>query len=257
MTERRARSGNGRPESAVVVMVDDEPTTLDVLELLLENEGYRGIVKISEPRAAYGRIAELQPDVVLLNLMMPDVSGLEILTALQADPTLRAIPVLIITGSGDPGVKRQALERGAADFLAKPVDPSELALRLRNTLATRAHRTGKAPERSAAGPSRAPSDEARRARFILESFLERLQGRLDEMDASARRRDLAALADLAHWLKGAAGTVGLHDFTEPADTLGQLAREQRPDEVPKLLERIRRLSDQAQARLSARGTEPC
>jgi diguanylate cyclase (GGDEF)-like protein len=84
-------------------------------------------------------IAETCPDVVLLDLMMPEVGGLDILRAMREDDELRRIPVVILTSSTDADTKLQALELGANDFLAKPVDPSELALRLQNTLAAKAY----------------------------------------------------------------------------------------------------------------------
>ncbi|NNL66361.1 MAG: response regulator [Myxococcales bacterium] len=255
--ERRAKLE--RLKAARVVMVDDEPTTLDVLEMFLEAEGYGEITKISDPQQAIDRITALRPDVVLLNLMMPGVSGLDILTVMRADHELKTIPVLIITGSSDGELKRRALESGAADFLSKPVDPSELSLRLRNTLATRAYREGRtAPAGSMPAPSKGqPELDQRRVRFIMDTFLARLRPKLDEMDASVAQGDVVNLAGLAHWLKGAAGTVGLHAFTAPAERLGELVRAQRLDELPELMRTLRRLCDEAEADLAASGSRPC
>jgi len=245
-------------KSAVVVMVDDEPTTLEVLEMFLQGEGYRELVKITDPRKAFEQIADLEPDVVLLNLMMPHVSGLEILAAMQAHTSLRTIPVLIITGSSDPDVKRRALEFGAADFLGKPIDPSELSLRLRNTLAARAYREGGVLERRSAAaptlqPSPTPQADEGRIRTIVDTFRERLQPRLDVMEASLQQGDFAGLAALAHWLKGAAGTVGLHEFTAPAEVLGRLARQQRPKEISALIAQLRSLAEATGSAQADRG----
>ena len=68
------RLGEGL-KSAVVLMVDDEPSTLEVLAIFLHAEGYRDVVKVTDPRKALEMIASLEPDVVLLNLGMPHVSG--------------------------------------------------------------------------------------------------------------------------------------------------------------------------------------
>ena len=65
---------------------------------------------------------------------MPDVSGFEILAAMREDEALKYVPVIMLTSAVDAETKLEALELGATDFLGKPVDPSELALRLRNTL---------------------------------------------------------------------------------------------------------------------------
>jgi class 3 adenylate cyclase len=77
---------------------------------------------------------------VLLDLNMPHVSGFDVLASMRADPVLKHIPAIVMTSADDPETRLKALDLGASDFLRKPVDPSELALRLRNTLAAKAHR---------------------------------------------------------------------------------------------------------------------
>ncbi|MCP4963780.1 MAG: diguanylate cyclase, partial [bacterium] len=80
-----------------------------------------------------------RPDVLLLDVMMPEVSGFDILKMLRQDPDYAHLPVIILTSSSDAETKLTALDLGATDFLSKPVDPSELALRVRNTLAAKAY----------------------------------------------------------------------------------------------------------------------
>jgi len=126
-------------KGSTIMMVDDEPTTLDVLEMFLQGEGYEHFVTTSDSTRALELLRAEKPDVLLLDLMMPEVSGLDILRQVRSDRELRRIPVLILTSSSEAQTKLQALELGATDFLAKPVDPSELALRLRNTLAAKAY----------------------------------------------------------------------------------------------------------------------
>jgi putative two-component system response regulator len=75
---------------------------------------------------------------VLLDIKMPNVSGLEILKTMRCDDQLRLIPAVILTASNDPETKLQALRLGASDFLAKPIDPSELLLRIENVLSAKA-----------------------------------------------------------------------------------------------------------------------
>ncbi len=125
--------------NATVMMVDDEPTTIDVLQAFLEDEGYRHFVTTTQSTRAMELIASENPDVVLLDLNMPEVTGFDILSALRMHGTFRYIPVIVLTSSDDSETKLKALQLGATDFLAKPVDPSELALRLRNTLAAKAY----------------------------------------------------------------------------------------------------------------------
>lgn len=145
MTPRESHRALGADEdrfeglrSSTIVMVDDEPTTLEVLEALLEEEGYCNIFPTTDSTRALALIEARNPDVVLLDLVMPEVDGFEILAALRASAAFAHTPVIVLTSATDPATKLQALEHGATDFLAKPVDPSELALRLRNTLAAKA-----------------------------------------------------------------------------------------------------------------------
>ena len=127
-------------ESPVVMMVDDEQLNLEVLQTFLEEAGYKEFVAVTEPEKALGLLADRRPDVMLLDLVMPGMSGFEILERMRADETLRHIPVIVLTSSTDAETKLKALELGATDFLGKPTDPSELALRLRNTLSAKAYR---------------------------------------------------------------------------------------------------------------------
>jgi diguanylate cyclase (GGDEF)-like protein len=137
-------SNGGDVEQALagstVMMIDDDQLTLEVIQTFLNEAGYSNIITLSQPEKALETIHTAQPDVVLLDLLMPGVNGFDILRLLRADTELRYIPVIMLTAASDADTKLQALELGAADFLAKPVDPSELSLRLRNTLAFKAYR---------------------------------------------------------------------------------------------------------------------
>ena len=122
-----------------VMIVDDEPINIEVLQDFLQEAGYGRFVSTDKSETALALLVDERPDVLLLDLMMPLVGGFDILRNMKADRILRHIPVIILTASSDPNHKLEALELGASDFLAKPVDPSELVLRMRNTLAARAY----------------------------------------------------------------------------------------------------------------------
>ncbi len=125
---------------AVIMMVDDELLNIEMTQAFLEDAGYRNFISTHESEHALDMIAARQPHVLLLDLSMPRVSGMDILAALRDNPQLQHIPVIVLTSNTDASTRLRALGLGAMDFLAKPVDPSELGLRLRNTLAARAHR---------------------------------------------------------------------------------------------------------------------
>ena len=130
---------SGAIEQATIMMVDDEIIIVEALENLLEDAGYKNFVSTTNPKEAIDLMQTKKPDIVLLDVMMPEVSGLDLLETMGMDAELQHLPSIIITAATDSGTKLKALELGATDVLNKPVDPSELALRVRNTLATKAN----------------------------------------------------------------------------------------------------------------------
>ena len=120
---------------AKVMMVDDEPLMTDLIQAYLEDAGYVNFVVTNDPRQALALLHHEEPGVLLLDLMMPNISGFELLEAIRGDRRLRYLPVIVLTASTGAESKLKALRLGATDFLAKPVDESELVLRVRNTLA--------------------------------------------------------------------------------------------------------------------------
>jgi putative two-component system response regulator len=121
------------------MVVDDESTNIKVVKRLLELEGYSRFVTTSDATAAIALVGDELPDLLLLDLMMPYVSGLEILKRLRADEEFSHLPIIILTAATDRETRLEALELGATDFLSKPLDPSELAARVANVLAVKTY----------------------------------------------------------------------------------------------------------------------
>ena len=121
------------------MIVDDEPINIEVVQAFLEEDEYRNFVTVEDSTLAMKRLEETRPDLLLLDLMMPDVSGFDILSAVRIHPKFKHLPVIILTASTETESKLKALDLGATDFLAKPLDQSELGLRVRNTLAAKAY----------------------------------------------------------------------------------------------------------------------
>jgi len=122
-----------------LLIIDDEPTNVRIVQRLLELEGYRHFASTCDSRDGLALIEEEQPDCVLLDLMMPYVSGLDLLEGIRQEPSLRSVPVVVLTASTDRKMRTDALAKGATDFLNKPVDPAELAPRLANVLAAKSY----------------------------------------------------------------------------------------------------------------------
>ena len=121
-------------KDATIMMVDDELITMEVVRTFLEDAGYRNFVLVDDSTQAMTQLHQHHPDVLLLDIMMPEVSGFDILAMLRKEPEFEHLPVIILTSSSDASTKLEALDLAATDFLSKPVDPSELALRVRNAV---------------------------------------------------------------------------------------------------------------------------
>lgn len=126
-------------QDASIMIVDDESITMDVVQTYLEEFGYKKFIQLEDSREAIRVLEETAPDILLLDLVMPEVSGFDILQSVRRHPKFKFLPVIILTASSDSESKLRALDLGATDFLAKPVDQSELGLRVRNTLAAKAY----------------------------------------------------------------------------------------------------------------------
>jgi len=122
---------------AKIMLVDDERLNMEVLMAHLEVEGYANFVMTENSVEAFELVCKEEPDVLLLDLIMPEVTGFEILAQLRDNESTQHLPVVVLTSSDDSKTKLKVLQLGATDFLSKPVDASELALRLRNTLSAR------------------------------------------------------------------------------------------------------------------------
>ncbi|MGU4701491.1 response regulator [Burkholderia cepacia] len=121
-----------------VLVVDDQPANLRLLESLLEREGLSHVVGTTEAQRALDIYAAFDPDLVILDLMMPELDGYAVLEHLhrRGDP-FDYRPILVITADATVTAKRRALALGAKDFLTKPFDAIEAMLRVWNLLETR------------------------------------------------------------------------------------------------------------------------
>ena len=113
------------------MIVDDEPVVAEVLRRLLVKEGYQADV-FNDGQAALEALPDMRPHVVLLDVNMPGLSGIDVCRRLKQDTAHRLTPVVMVTGQAQRDARLEGLEAGADDFLAKPVDPQELMIRVRS-----------------------------------------------------------------------------------------------------------------------------
>ena len=103
-----------------VMIIEDEEDAAELFAEMMRVSGYR-VVKTSKSVPAIEIMTAEKPDVILLDIMMPEVSGLDILRAMRGDPALANIPVVIITAKGMPADIKNGMEAGASTYLTKPV----------------------------------------------------------------------------------------------------------------------------------------
>jgi putative two-component system response regulator len=124
-------------KNARILIVDDEPTNVDVLRRLLDRAGFNRLETTTDARDAASMYVRFRPDLVLLDLHMPHMDGLAVLDQLNEIVEASYLPILMLTGDISPEARRDALSRGAKDFINKPFDSDEVLLRIRTLLETR------------------------------------------------------------------------------------------------------------------------
>ena len=117
-----------------ILIVDDEPHIRRLLATRLQTEGY-DVEEACDGEDGLLMLPDFDPDLVILDLMMPGANGLEVLSRIRADPERSAVPVIILTGKGQDGDRDLAMAGGAADFVTKPFSPMKLLARIREILA--------------------------------------------------------------------------------------------------------------------------
>ena len=122
---------------ATILIVDDERSMVRLLEQLLAHAGYEKLSGTSDSREVVRLCDELEPDLVMLDLRMPHLDGIEVLNQLKRRRAETYLPVLVLTADVSRESKRAALEAGASDFVTKPFEQTELLLRVRNLLEMR------------------------------------------------------------------------------------------------------------------------
>lgn len=127
---------NGTPAgraTARVLIVDDETHNRSLLEIMLSSEGYE-LFTAASGEEALAVVKEHHPDLILLDIMMPELNGFQITTMLKANPETQHIPIIILSAIDDRGARERGLQVGAVAFLTKPIHHVELRALVRKFL---------------------------------------------------------------------------------------------------------------------------
>ena len=130
---------NGRQDTAGILIIDDDPTNVALLDRLLRRAGFGNLFETTDPRLALGLFLSRLPDLVVLDLGMPHVDGFQLIAQMRASGGGESVPILVVTADSSPEARRRALELGAQDIVTKPIDPTDLLGRIVALLMPPAH----------------------------------------------------------------------------------------------------------------------
>lgn len=120
-------------QSKKILVVDDEPDVTELVAYHLKAKGFQ-VEVVNDPNESIGVARSFLPDLVILDVMMPDLSGIQICRMLRADPKLKKVPVIFLTAKAEEADRVQGFETGADDYICKPFSTKELTLRIQTIL---------------------------------------------------------------------------------------------------------------------------
>lgn len=116
-----------------ILIVDDDPSQVEALHCRLKSQGF-DVLEANTGRSAIEQARQSKPDLILLDLRLPDIDGLEVSAKLCDDPTTLDIPVIVVSGMEAPNIIRRARASGSRYYLRKPYDPNALLVLIRQAL---------------------------------------------------------------------------------------------------------------------------
>ena len=215
-----------------VLLVEDSPINRRFIGLMLSKAGIQ--VTSAENGQVGMEIARAgEYDAILMDMQMPVMDGFQATTRLRQQGVTK--PIIALTGHTTEKDRQRCLEAGCNDHLTKPLNAKGLLDALERAVAS-------APSVSA----EAADESCEEFRQIALDYLVAQRQRIDEMARSVESRDFVSLAELAHSMKGTAGTVGFPQFTTPAERLEEAALSANPQACSQILEVMADLQEKAE-----------
>jgi adenylate cyclase len=202
-----------------ILIVDDEPFNLDLLEQELQEASYE-IERANDGAEALEKVPSFLPDVILLDYMMPNMNGLEVLKRLRVDKTHKSIPVILLTAKATQEDKVRGLDAGADDYITKPFDSFELLARVRAMIRIKQmHDTLEDWNRTLTEKVKQQVDELQRMnrlkRYLSPQIAETILGNDENLFKTHRREITAVFLDLR-------GFTAFSDSAEPEEVMDLL-----------------------------------
>jgi CheY-like chemotaxis protein/HPt (histidine-containing phosphotransfer) domain-containing protein len=231
--------------------VDDGAENRELLSLVLTENGL-WVEEAENGQVALDKLAANSYDLVLMDMQMPVLDGFAATRQLRARGL--GLPVVALTAHAMKGFEEEVLQAGCTAYLTKPVDIDALLQRVAQLLGGHSEESaetrpasifGELPEDSMfAGPIRSRFAGNRKLVPIVRKFAGRLHQQLEVARAATEAGDLVEVERLAHWLAGAAGTVGYDAFTEPAREMEAAAKAGDAAQADGVLQRLQRMANQ-------------
>jgi CheY-like chemotaxis protein/HPt (histidine-containing phosphotransfer) domain-containing protein len=244
-----------RFSSGRVLVVDDGTENRELVTLVLEEVGLH--VEGAENGKVGAEMAMGKPfDLILMDMQMPVMDGYAA-TRLLREKGLTT-PIYALTAHAMKGFEQECMSAGCTGYLTKPINIDLLLETVGQVLGGERFEDGAANDETPDSPSEQqaalddtpivstlPMDNPRFA-AVVAMFVTRLEEELQSMNDAWETRDFKKLAELAHWMKGAGGTVGFAAFTAPASRLETLAKEEKPEQIESTLLELQELSRRIQ-----------
>jgi PAS domain S-box-containing protein len=237
-----------RLDGVKVLLVDDGDTNRRLIQILLTRHG-ANVVTAENGKIAVETAEKQQFDIVLMDMQMPVMDGYAATTKLRESGFNQ--PIIALTAHAMKGDHEKCEQAGCSGYLAKPIDVDALIRLISDKV-----EQSPAPNREfhiactdqsfpSSAPIRSllPTDDPELCSVVGE-FIETLHLRLDEMQTASEKGELGRLAELAHWLKGAGGTVGFDCFTAPAGSLEQAAKSAEQNAIAASIRELQSLGNQ-------------
>ncbi len=253
-TNRMETAASWNFPKARVLVVDDGPENRELVKLVLDDHGLM-IDEAGNGQIAVEMASRNEYDVILMDVQMPVMDGFTATRTLR-DTGIQA-PIVALTANAMKGFEQECLDAGYSDYISKPIDIDHFLAQMAELLDANPAQTqaqqrttwnGEIAKQQTADntPTSTKSLSSQDPRFaeLGKRFLQRLAGQLVEMDQAWSDRDFSKLASLAHWLKGAGGTVGFDAFSSPALALEVAAKSGDENAIEIKLNRLRQIAAQ-------------